>query len=241
MENKTIIIVQARLTSTRFPNKILKKIGNDTLIEILLKRLSLCKAVDQIVLAIPGNKKNKILSKILKSNIPVFYGSENDVLDRYYKAAKKFKATYIVRISGDCPLIDPKVIDKAVDFFKTNKFDYVSNTIKPTYPDGLDVEVFTMDILNKAYNNAERDYHHEHVTPWIYENSNNIKYISDLDDFSDFRLTLDTLEDYLMIVSLAERLSNVSEQSYSALKAVLEVAHDLKSINKNIVQKKVKL
>ena len=172
MENKTIIIVQARLTSTRFPNKILKKIGNDTLIEILLKRLSLCKAVDQIVLAIPGNKKNKILSKILKSNIPVFYGSENDVLDRYYKAAKKFKATYIVRISGDCPLIDPKVIDKAVDFFKTNKFDYVSNTIKPTYPDGLDVEVFNFESLKKAWKKAKIPSDREHVTKYILNNKN---------------------------------------------------------------------
>ena len=192
MENKTIIIVQARLTSTRFPNKILKKIGNDTLIEILLKRLSLCKAVDQIVLAIPGNKKNKILSKILKSNIPVFYGSENDVLDRYYKAAKKFKATYIVRISGDCPLIDPKVIDKAVDFFKTNKFDYVSNTIKPTYPDGLDVEVFNFESLKKAWKKAKIPSDREHVTKYILNNKNlkkkNFKYINNL---SFLRLTVD--------------------------------------------------
>ena len=109
MENKTVLIVQARLTSIRFPNKILKKIGSQTLLEILLKRLKQSKLVDQIVLAIPSNKKNKIITKILKVDVPVFYGSENDVLDRYYKAAKKFKAKNIVRISGDCPFFNKAV------------------------------------------------------------------------------------------------------------------------------------
>ncbi len=200
MENKTVLIVQARLTSIRFPNKILKKIGSQTLLEILLKRLKQSKLVDQIVLAIPSNKKNKIITKILKVDVPVFYGSENDVLDRYYKAAKKFKAKNIVRISGDCPFIDPEVIDKAVTFFKKNKFDYVSNTIKPTYPDGLDVEIFNFKSLEKSWKKAKTISDREHVTKYILNNKKfkkrNFKYSKNL---SFLRLTIDEKIDFELI------------------------------------------
>ena len=180
MEDKTVLIVQARLTSIRFPNKILKKIGSQTLLEILLKRLKQSKLVDQIVLAIPNHKKNKIITEILKLDVPIFYGSEIDVLDRYYKAAKKFKAKNIVRISGDCPFIDPEVIDKAVNLFKKNKFDYVSNTIEPTYPDGLDVEIFNFKSLEKSWKKAKTFSEREHVTKYILNNSKFKKEILDI-------------------------------------------------------------
>ena len=149
-KQNTVAIIQARLTSSRFPNKILQKIENKTLIELLISRLKKSKYLDKIVLAIPKNKKNKLLRNKIKKNIDIFAGSEKDVLDRYFQAAKKFKAKTIVRICGDCPLIDPKVVDKIVNFYQKNDFDYVSNTIKPTYPDGLDVEVFNFDTLRKT-------------------------------------------------------------------------------------------
>jgi len=200
MEDKTVLIVQARLTSVRFPNKILKKIGKQTLIEILLKRLKQSKSVDQIILAIPSNKKNKIITKILKLDVPVYYGSENDVLDRYFKAAKKFNAKNIVRITGDCPFIDVEVIDKAVNFFKKNKFDYVSNTIDPTYPDGLDVEVFNFKSLEKSWKKAKTFSDREHVTKYILNNKifkkRNFKYFKDL---SFLRLTIDEKIDFELI------------------------------------------
>ena len=116
MKNKTIAIIQARLTSTRFPNKILQKIENQTLIQILVNRLLLSKKVDQVIVAIPNNKENRSIKKYLKG-IKFFLGNENNVLDRYFKTAKKFKATTIVRICGDCPFIDPKVIDQILTIY----------------------------------------------------------------------------------------------------------------------------
>ena len=148
MENKTIIIIQARLTSSRFPNKVLQKIGNFPLIEFLIKRLKSSKEIDQIIVAAPNNKKNKLIKKYIK-NTKLFFGSENDVLDRFYKTAKKFKAKNVVRICGDCPFVDTTIVDNMVKIFKKEKFDYVSNTIKPTFPDGLDAEVFSFYCLRR--------------------------------------------------------------------------------------------
>jgi len=150
MENKTIAIIQARLTSTRFPKKILQKINGLTLIEFLIKRVKASKMIDEVIVAIPNNAKNQILKKYLK-NINFFMGSENDVLDRYYKAAKKFKANTVIRICGDCPFTDPKIIDQLLLLFSNKKYDYVSNTIKPTFPDGLDAEVFSFKVLEETW------------------------------------------------------------------------------------------
>ena len=167
MENKTVAIIQARLTSSRFPNKVLQKIGKKTLIEILLNRLKNSKELDQIILAVPNNKKNKIIKEKIKFDKKIFFGSENDVLDRYFKSAKKFKADIVVRICGDCPLIDPKVVDEIIRYYKKNKFDYVSNTINPSYPDGLDVEVFSYNALKTAWLKSKSSYEREHVTRYI--------------------------------------------------------------------------
>ena len=193
MKNKKIVaIIQARLTSSRFPEKILQKIENETLIELLIKRLKKSKYLDKIVLAIPNNKENKLLRNKISKNIEIFSGSENDVLDRYFEAAKKFKAKIIVRICGDCPLIDPNVVDKIVNFYKKNDFDYVSNTIRPTYPDGLDVEVFNFETLRTVWMKAKLNTDREHVTKFIINNKEfkkkNILYKENL---SQLRLTVD--------------------------------------------------
>ena len=170
MENKTIAIIQARLTSTRFPKKILQKINGLTLIEFLIKRVKASKMIDEVIVAIPNNAKNQILKKYLK-NINFFMGSENDVLDRYYKAAKKFKANTVIRICGDCPFTDPKIIDQLLLLFSNKKYDYVSNTIKPTFPDGLDAEVFSFKVLEETWKNANLEKDREHVTPYIIRNA----------------------------------------------------------------------
>ncbi len=171
MENKTAVIIQARLTSSRFPNKILAKIGNHTLIDYLINRIKICKEVNKIILAIPNNKKNKIISKKIKNNSLIFFGNENDVLDRFYKAAKKYKVDTIVRICGDCPFVDPALIDQALKIFKKNSYDYISNTIKPTFPDGLDVEIFNFDTLKKTWMEAKDTLDREHVTQYIIKNN----------------------------------------------------------------------
>ena len=206
-KQNTVAIIQARLTSSRFPNKILQKIENKTLIELLISRLKKSKYLDKIVLAIPKNKKNKLLRNKIKKNIDIFAGSEKDVLDRYFQAAKKFKAKTIVRICGDCPLIDPKVVDKIVNFYQKNDFDYVSNTIKPTYPDGLDVEVFNFDTLRKTWIKAKSKTEREHVTQYIIQNKKfkkkNILYKENL---SNLRLTVDEKIDLKQIKQVYYKL-----------------------------------
>ena len=140
---KTIAIVQARVGSTRLPNKVMRKILGTPMIEILLKRLKKSKLVDQIVVATPVDKKNENLIKhVEKLGFICMQGSEGDVLDRYLKTAEKMNAGTIVRITGDCPLVDPVVVDECINGFIKSGVDYYSNTIPPTFPDGLDVEVF---------------------------------------------------------------------------------------------------
>ena len=191
MEKNIIAIVQARLTSSRFPNKIMQKIGDKSIIEHLLSRAKRSKKINDIVLAIPNNKKNIDIKKNFKK-VNFFLGSENDVLDRYYKAAKKFRASTVVRICGDCPFIDPNIIDKIINIYENNDYDYVSNTITPTFPDGLDVEVFSFDVLKKAWLKAKTKNDREHVTPFILKDKSlkkfNFKYKYDL---SKIRFTID--------------------------------------------------
>ena len=170
-KKKIVAIIQARVTSSRFPNKIFQKIKNKSLIDILIERIKKSKRINKIVLAIPNNIENKIIKKKVKNSVPIFYGSEKDVLDRYYRAAKKFKANIIVRICGDCPLIDPKVIDNIIETYNKNDFDYVSNTIDPTFPDGLDVEVFNFEVLKKTWKEAKTDKERENVTEYILQKS----------------------------------------------------------------------
>ncbi len=191
MEKNIVAIVQARLTSSRFPKKIIQKIGNKSVIELLLDRIKKSKKINNIILAIPNNKKNVEIKKKLR-NINFFLGSENDVLDRYYKAAKKFKASMVVRICGDCPFIDPNIIDQIINIYENKNYDYVSNTIIPTFPDGLDVEVFSFNVLKKAWQKAKTKNDREHVTPFIIKdkslNKFNFRYKNDL---SKIRLTID--------------------------------------------------
>ena len=207
MENKTAVIIQARLTSSRFPNKILAKIGNHTLIDYLINRIKICKEVNKIILAIPNNKKNKIISKKIKNNSLIFFGNENDVLDRFYKAAKKYKVDTIVRICGDCPFVDPALIDQALKIFKKNSYDYISNTIKPTFPDGLDVEIFNFDTLKKTWMEAKDTLDREHVTQYIIKNNKfKKKNFTFNKNLSFLRLTVDEKIDLLQIKKIYLKL-----------------------------------
>ena len=163
-----IAIVQARMESTRFPGKVMQKVNGIPMIELLLTRLSKASSLNKIVLTTYNSNKNELLIKCVRNlGYEVFKGSRDDVLDRYYKTAKKFNATDIVRITGDCPLIDPDLVDELVNLFLSKKIDYVTNTNPPTFPDGLDVEIFTFNVLEDAWKNAKEFYDREHVTPYI--------------------------------------------------------------------------
>ena len=170
MKNNIVLIIQARLNSIRFPEKILKKIDNKSVIELLINRVKRAKTVDKYVLAIARDKKNFQIKKKLKNKISIFEGSETNVLDRYYKAANKYKANIVIRVCGDCPFVDPTLIDDMVSLFKKSNYDYLSNIIKPTFPDGLDIEIFTFPTLKYAWRQAKNMSDKEHVTSFILRN-----------------------------------------------------------------------
>lgn len=197
------IIIQARVGSTRLSKKVLKPIFGKTSIEREIERVKKVKLVQKIILAIPDSKKDDTLEKIgKKAGILVYRGSENDVLDRFYQSAKKFNLTDIVRITGDCPLFDWQICDEVISFYLQNKYDYVSNVRPPTFPDGLDIEVFSFKALERMYQNSKLKSEREHVTlhitnhPEIFKIGNLIRNGNDL---SGLRLTLDEPKDLILI------------------------------------------
>ena len=190
---KIILITQARYGSSRLPGKILKKINNESLLKIHLNRLKKCNNVTEIHVATTNEIQDEVIyNTAIDWGFKSSRGSEHDVLDRFYKTALKYKGKIIVRICGDCPFIDPKLIDKLVNKIKHDKIDYISNTINPTYPDGLDVEVLTFNTLKKTWLKAKSKDDKEHVTRFIIKNKNfkkiNYKFRKDL---SNIRLTID--------------------------------------------------
>ena len=205
MSKRASIIIQARISSLRFPNKILKKIGNLSVIEILLERVKKSKYVDKIIFAIPKNRKNNFLFNLLKKKgCNIFRGDENNVLDRYCKAAKKFNCKHIVRITADCPFSDPKIIDECVKKYFKSKVDYLSNGWPPTFPDGLDVEVFSLKTIKSIQKRNVSKNHREHVTNFIKENLQEFKTLNlkNKIDLSSCRLTLDEPNDLLALVKV---------------------------------------
>ncbi len=193
---KKVAIIQARSKSTRLPGKVMLNINGTPLIGILYKRLKKSKELDDIIIA--TTKSSTDLIKFLKKNkIKYFVGSEKNVLNRYYKAAVRFKAKIIVRITSDGILIDPNLVDKFLRKFKKVKVDYLGNSQPLSYPDGLDIEIFTFKSLRYANLNAKKNYEKEHVTPFIQKNKKFSKYnfVNEVDQ-SNIRLTLDEIEDY---------------------------------------------
>ena len=198
---KTIAIIQARLTSKRFPSKVLKKIGKRSLIQLINERLKLSKYLDDIVFSIPNNAQNKRLeSHLIGNKIKYHKGSENNVVIRYLNTAKKFEADNIIRVTADCPLVDPKMLDQMLHTFKKNKIDYLANIRDPLnkydkyfYPDGFDLEIFTTKCLEKSIKKIKTKYDKEHVTTFI-RNSNLFKkqFVKNNIDLTSLKLSVDT-------------------------------------------------
>jgi len=199
MVKNTVAIIQARTNSIRLPNKILFKINNMMLIEILYKRLEKSKKINQIVIATTKKSKN-LIHFLKKKKIKFFVGSEKNVLERYYKTASKFKADTIVRITADGILADPKLIDRLIGIYENKNVDYLSNIEPATFPDGLDIEIFNFKILKYANFNAKKKYDKEHVTPFIRSlNKKNKFNVLSKKDYSKLRLTLDEPEDFVLL------------------------------------------
>jgi len=238
LKRRVLAIIQARYNSTRLPGKVVKKINNKTILEILIKRLSRSEYVSKIIVACSKNKKDTpILNICKKLGIDYFTGSEDNVLDRFYKAAKKYKGENIVRITADCPLIDPKIIDDVISNFFSNNVDYASNTSPPTFPDGFDVEVFKFGALKQAHIKAKLSIEREHVTPFIINNKKFKKFnLKNPIDYSLLRLTLDEKEDFILIAKIIKYFKNNLDFNLKNLLDLYKKKKNFFSINSHLVR-----
>jgi spore coat polysaccharide biosynthesis protein SpsF len=203
---KTVAIIQARMSSTRLPGKVLKPAGGRTMLERMVERVRQAKAVDQVVVATTTDPSDEALVRACRRyNVKVFRGSLPDVLDRYYQAAKLHQAEIIVRLTGDCPLIDPHLIDDVVNALIIKQVDFACNRLPPpftrTYPIGLDVEACTFSALENAWRNADQKHEREHVLPYLYAKPGRFKVLqlNAPEDLGHLRLTLDTPEDLVLL------------------------------------------
>jgi len=203
---KTIAIVQARMGSMRFPKKVMRPICGTPMIGLLLQRLSRALRIDVIVLATSEDTRNDSLAQYAAElGYAVFRGSETDVLDRYYRAAKQHAADVVVRVTGDCPLIDPVVVDDVIAAFLSSGADYASNVAPPTYPNGLDTEVFSFQALETAWHQAKADREREHVTPYIRESGQfTQENVAIATDESNERWTVDEPADFEVVQKVFE-------------------------------------
>lgn len=207
---KVVLITQARLGSTRLPKKIFKDLGGKSVLELHLERLSKAKKVDTVVLATTVESDDDAVEDFgLRLGYNVYRGSQNDVLDRYYQAAKEHQANVVLRCTSDCPLIDPALVDLHVDTILNKDLDYCSNTLVEKYPDGQDVEAFKFSALERAWKEVKLSSDREHVTQFIRRNSSfcggdifTSENIDGKENYNDIRLTIDEQNDLEVIQKL---------------------------------------
>lgn len=239
---KIFAIIQARMTSTRLPGKILMEIGGQSLLEINLRRIAKAQQIDKLVVAttnLPSDDKTAEMVKTL--GFEVFRGDENDVLDRFYQAVRpqSDQPDYIVRLTADCPLIDAALIDKIIRHTVENQLDYCSNTLDPHYPDGQDAEVFKTSALKQAWREAKLPSEREHVTPYIWKNSSfkggstfkSENYAEDGRNYGHLRMTVDEPADYRLIAALIEELG--TDRTWHEYADYMERHGEMREINQN--------
>lgn len=234
----TSAIIQARLGSTRLQGKVLKNLNGKPLIEQIINRLKYCKNVDNIVLATTNNEvDDKLVSWCKKNNILCFRGDENNVLKRYYDAATHYNSDIIIRITADDPFKDPEVIDSVIDLLKTNDLDFAYNNNPPSFPEGLDTEVFTYSAIKQAAEAETTDFEKEHVTQYFYHNPQifNCKNLSYKENISHIRLTVDTEQDFELASKIYSKLSPKGEMFYlEDVLALIKKEPELLEVNKGV-------
>jgi spore coat polysaccharide biosynthesis protein SpsF len=241
MEIKTVLISQARVGSTRLPGKVLKEIGNQSLLQIHLNRLKKCSRVSKIIVATTIMEIDTIIyDKAIEWGYDAFRGSESDVLDRFYQSVKDEKADWIVRVTSDCPLIDPNLVDEVIAFVQENDKDYGSNVLIENFPDGQDIEIFKFSALKKAWEEAKLLSDREHVTTYIRNNSDYkggslfsaINYQC-YKDFSNIRMTVDEQSDFDLIEVVIQKLGT-SKSWIQYVNFIIE--NDLVKMNDQIIR-----
>jgi len=204
-----LAILQARFTSTRLPGKVLKPILGRPMLLRQIERLRRSTIIDDLIVATSSERTDDAVEDLCRKNgIPCFRGSLNDVLDRFYRAAEQYGPDHVVRLTGDCPLIDPGIIDQVISVHVQGGYDYTSNTVESTYPDGLDVEVVRFTCLAQAWQEATLPSQREHVTPFIHQQPGRFKIgsVKNNVDLSSLRWTVDEPADFELVTSIYEKL-----------------------------------
>ena len=234
---KILAILQARCSSKRLPNKVMMDILGKPMIQHQIERIALSKKIDQLVIATSNQSEDNLLVEMCENiNVNVYRGKLDDVLDRFYQSAKRYNADVVIRLTGDCPLIDPVLIDKVIEKHLIDKNDYTSNLDPESFPDGLDVEVFNFSILEEAWRYAVSLTDREHVTIYI-RNKKNIKkgtLISEI-DYSTMRWTVDEARDFEFVSEIYSQLSDKGNMfSSQDIYELLGKNPELQNINSEI-------
>ncbi|PEJ59106.1 acylneuraminate cytidylyltransferase [Bacillus sp. AFS002410] len=241
---KVVAIIQARMGSTRLPGKVLLKVLNKPLLAYQIERVKRAKLIDEIVVATTTNEiDQKIVDFCEFMSLSYYRGSEDDVLSRYFEAASLYNADLIVRITSDCPLIDPTIIDTVINEFKLNMhhIDYVSNTVQRSFPIGMDIEVMSFSLIKTINQLQLPESYREHVTPFIYRSQKySIKQIVQNVNKSHIRLTVDTPEDFKLISTIIEEIYSTNPFfTLLDLYDLFERKPELLTINHHIIQKQI--
>lgn len=229
-------MIQARMGSSRLPGKVMREVVGKPLLEHIIDRLNFCDEIDNVIVISSNQIENEPITKLCeKLNVDYFLGDENDVLNRYYQAAINFNLNEndsVVRITADCPLIDPIIVDEIIIKHLKNNYDYTTNTLVRSFPDGLDCEVFTFSVLKDIWKKARLKSEREHVTLYIKNNPENYK-LGNLKqdvDLSDLRWTVDEKEDFILIKKIYESLYN--EEKPFLMEDILELLNNNPSLLK---------
>jgi spore coat polysaccharide biosynthesis protein SpsF len=222
-----IAIIQARMGSSRLPKKVLMDIEGTPSLKFMINRVESSKLIDKIIVATTNEKKDNEIVKFCIDNDILFYrGSENDVLDRYYQAAKEYEAKTIIRLTSDCPLIDPDLIDETINLFIQKKVDYASNAVPPEtkkYPDGSDVEVFSFKALERAWTESKDLKDREHVTFYFWKRGKDFTtaMLGNEYDWGKYRITVDYKEDIDLVREIVKKLND--QNMFGSTKEIIEI------------------
>jgi len=237
---RVVAIIQARMGSSRLPGKVLQDIGGSTMLARVVRRTQRAASLDEVIVATTVETDDEVIvAECRRLSVPVFRGDKEDVLDRYYQAAQAYHAAIIVRITSDCPLIEPEVVDQVVRACLDAQADYASNTLQRTYPRGLDTEVMTLSALELAWRQATEPYQRIHVTPYLYQHPDQFKLLSVTDDqdHSRYRWTVDTPDDLASVREVYRRLGNDDAIRWTQVLDLLVRESQLAELNRAIEQK----
>jgi spore coat polysaccharide biosynthesis protein SpsF len=237
--------IQARMGSTRLPGKVLKQVLGRPLLDFLVERLAQCHELDHIIILTSKQAQDDAIASFCQEkNLLCFRGSEDDVLDRYYQASLERQPEGIVRITADCPLIDPDIVDQVIKVFRQHHphADYVSNSLQRTFPRGLDVEVFSFKALEQAFQQAHWPEEREHVTLYLYRHPEKFQLynVAHIPSLATYRWTVDTPEDFALVRLILEHLYPKNRQfCLNDILHLLKEHPDWNNINAHVEQKKV--